>query len=360
MKIVKLCVMIVAAGWAASASYGQQATDAVDTQAAEQGQTASDQQDSQLGQSLDTQQSALDEQQTQQLDSPATLDRPQDSQLYRQGELEQPDQLQQGQNLQQQSLEQQRMQSPRQPGFRDEQESEMQARRQPGMVGTGAPGVLGVMIVESAGPGVRIEEVVAGTAAANAGLLPGDVILGINGQGVASAPEVTQMIRAIPAGQVATLTVWRNGQEQEIPATLQAARQRYEANYRDGAGGAMTGDAAARIARLESQLARVIQELQRLRQEVTQLRTARAEQLGGATGFDDQLRQDATQQGLEQPRSTEPRLEQPRATQPGFGQPGATEDPGLEEPATEPRLEEPATEQPLSEPQTELEPALPF
>ena len=321
MKIARICLLTAAMCWAASVAYGQQATEQ-SPQAAELGQSASQQQDasqqqgSQNAQSFDAQQGALDQQQTQ-LEPPLPRDQ--------QGELGQ-------RRYQQRRL---RM---RQPG-------------EPGMAGEGEPGVLGVLIIESAGPGVTIREVIGGSAAAEAGLQPGDVILEINGQGVGSPPQVTRMIRGIPAGQVATLNVWRDGQEQEIPATLQAAqRQPYRANFRGEAGGSMSWDAAARIERLESQMAMVMQELQRLRQEVMQLRATRAGQPSDATGIDTQL-----QPGLAQPDATQPGLYQLDATQPGLEQPDATQ-PELEEPATEPGLEE----QPAEPETTDSEPALPF
>ena len=322
MKVVqgRLGWLVAAMFIASSLAYGQQATDygQATPQTGQQGQDANQQQDLQAAPPLDPYDT-----QPNGLDQPDGLD-------TQQGQLEPPREYDQSGQIGQPGAQQR--QPMRQPG-------------EPGMAGQGEPGVLGVMIVESAGPGVMIREVVGGSAAAAAGLQPGDVILEINGQGMDSPLQVTQMIRTTPAGQAVTLTVWRDGQEQQIPATLQAAqRDPYRVNFRGGEG-SMNGDATARIARLESQLAAVMQELQRLRQEVTQLRAGGAGQPSGATGFD----------ALQQPDATQPGLEPLDTTQPGLEEPGATQ-PGLEEPATQPGLEE----EPAQPETTEEEPALPF
>jgi membrane-associated protease RseP (regulator of RpoE activity) len=134
-------------------------------------------------------------------------------------------------------------------------------------------------------PGVVIARIVSNSAAGEAGLRSGDVILQVNGQNVEAAPEVTRIIRATPAGETITLRVRRNGQEQDIPATLRPAGEQYRTNFRGGASPGMSGDLEARTRQLESQLAMVIQELQRLRQEVSQLRAGQPEASGGAGGI---------------------------------------------------------------------------
>lgn len=151
-----------------------------------------------------------------------------------------------------------------------------QRTAQPGQAGmAGQRGELGVFVVSAGGPGVRISRVVTGTAAEQAGLQTGDVILSINGQSIDRPQALIQSIRAIRAGEPANLRVWRDGQEQEIVATLQPlrARERYQSNFRGPSAGT-NGDLAQRTQRLEQQLNMVMQELQRLRQEVMQLRGA--------------------------------------------------------------------------------------
>jgi len=198
---------------------------------------------------------------------------------------------------------------------------------QQGQPGTaGQRGELGVFVIESAGPGVRISRVTSGSAADQAGLEAGDVLMVINGQEVDRPQEVIRMIRALAAGELANLRVWRDGQEQEIAATLQplGARDRYRSNFRGESSG-MNGDLAQRTQRLEQQLGMVMQELQRLRQEVMRLRGG-----GGAlgtTGIDPQQPPDTAQPGAEPfgQEATQPGLDkptgQPTATDPETGLP---------------------------------------
>jgi serine protease Do len=53
-------------------------------------------------------------------------------------------------------------------------------------------------------------------AARPGGLQPGDVIVMVNGQGVASATEASQLLRAVPAGRTVGIRVLRHGQEQFV------------------------------------------------------------------------------------------------------------------------------------------------
>jgi C-terminal processing protease CtpA/Prc len=197
---------------------------------------------------------------------------------------------------------------------------------QPGEPGTATQrGELGVFVIESAGPGVRVSRVVAGSAADAAGIQAGDILMQINGQSVDQPQEVIGLIRAIAAGGAANLRIWRNGQDQELAATLQPMRVResYQSNFRGEPAG-MNGDLAQRTQRLEQQLAMVMQELQRLRQEVTQLRGGggglgtngiEGQQPQGAQPAEEPLDQNATQPGLDKPPG------QPAATDPDTGLP---------------------------------------
>jgi hypothetical protein len=242
------------------------------------------------------------------------------------------DPLQQTQQPQQNQLNQQQNQlDPSQPANQPAQPGQDLAQPDRSMIGSGTgqqaqPGTagqrgeLGVFVIESAGPGVRISRVTSGSAADQAGLEAGDVLMVINGQEVDRPQEVIRMIRALAAGEMANLRVWRNGQEQEIAATLQplGTRESYRSNFRGETSG-MNGDLAQRTQRLEQQLARVMQELQLLRQEMMQLRGG-----GGAlgtSGIDPQQPQDSAQPG------TDPFSQPP--TQPGVdnpaGQPAGTD-----------------------------------
>ena len=66
-----------------------------------------------------------------------------------------------------------------------------------------------MFVIESAGPGVRVSRVVPGSAADEAGLEAGDMLMVINGQAVDQPQEVIRMIRAIAAGDMANLRIWR-------------------------------------------------------------------------------------------------------------------------------------------------------
>jgi serine protease Do len=95
----------------------------------------------------------------------------------------------------------------------------------------GAPRSMGAIItaVEPAGPASR------------AALQPGDVLDQINGQKLDDPRAFMRAIAVLPAGEVVHLTVWRNGQQRETPATVAAwPNQKPD-------GGAMTGQAAAEM-----------------------------------------------------------------------------------------------------------------
>jgi len=136
-------------------------------------------------------------------------------------------------------------------------------------------GELGVWLTDNSGPGVRISRITSGSAADRAGLRSGDVVLQVNGQ-TASGPQTTaQMIRAIPVGQVATLAIWRDGQQQQMQVTLEPAREFHRVGYPSDSdamsmhGEQSSGDMSARVARLEQQLQVLTEELQRLQQQMT-------------------------------------------------------------------------------------------
>jgi len=68
--------------------------------------------------------------------------------------------------------------------------------------------------------GAVINEVSAGSPAADAGLQVNDVVVAIDGKAVAGAESLTGYVRAMSAGQVADLTVVRGGKALDIKATL--------------------------------------------------------------------------------------------------------------------------------------------
>ncbi|BDE05461.1 peptidase S1 [Vulcanimicrobium alpinum] len=68
--------------------------------------------------------------------------------------------------------------------------------------------------------GVAIGSVVDGTAAAQAGLEPGDVIQAVNGKSVNTAPEFTSTISSMKPGTKVTLRVWSSGVKKNVDVTL--------------------------------------------------------------------------------------------------------------------------------------------
>ena len=68
--------------------------------------------------------------------------------------------------------------------------------------------------------GVVLGKIVPESPAAKAGLKESDVVTEINGQRVEGTEQFRRMIREIPAGRAAQITVWRDGRSQTISVTL--------------------------------------------------------------------------------------------------------------------------------------------
>ncbi|WP_182112109.1 S1C family serine protease [Actinotalea sp. JY-7876] len=68
--------------------------------------------------------------------------------------------------------------------------------------------------------GAVVEQVTAGSPAADAELATGDVVVAIDGQPVSGAESLTAFVRALPAGTEVTLTVVRDGEALDVPLTL--------------------------------------------------------------------------------------------------------------------------------------------
>jgi S1-C subfamily serine protease len=75
---------------------------------------------------------------------------------------------------------------------------------------------LGVKITQ----GVVIESVEDGSSAQYAGLLPRDIIVGVDGREVKSIPELQEVVGRARVGDTMTLTIIRDEQEQEFPVAL--------------------------------------------------------------------------------------------------------------------------------------------
>ena len=68
--------------------------------------------------------------------------------------------------------------------------------------------------------GALVSAVNPGSPADRAGLRPGDVIIGLNGQAVADPNALRNAVARTPPGTDVTLTVWRDGREEQLRARL--------------------------------------------------------------------------------------------------------------------------------------------
>ena len=75
----------------------------------------------------------------------------------------------------------------------------------------------------SAPSGALISQVLPGSAAAAAGLKPGDVIIAVGGQPVQRSGNLSSLIGLANPGERVTLTVWRDRAARELPVTLGSA-----------------------------------------------------------------------------------------------------------------------------------------
>ncbi|GAC1625712.1 MAG: hypothetical protein PVS2B2_17190 [Candidatus Acidiferrum sp.] len=77
----------------------------------------------------------------------------------------------------------------------------------------------------SAERGVVLGKIIADSPAAKAGLKENDVVTELNGQRVEGAAQFRRMVREVPAGRSAQLTVWREGRSQTLNVTLGKAAE---------------------------------------------------------------------------------------------------------------------------------------
>ncbi len=70
--------------------------------------------------------------------------------------------------------------------------------------------------------------------AATAGLLPGDVILGVNGRPIERYGELSGTIAAMKPGADATLQVWRSGKQQLLPVKVTELKEQQTQEAKTG------------------------------------------------------------------------------------------------------------------------------
>lgn len=70
--------------------------------------------------------------------------------------------------------------------------------------------------------GARLAEVISGSAAEEAGLRDGDVVVAVDGEAVTGSLSLTARVRALQPGDTAELTVVRDDRAQQLPVTLSA------------------------------------------------------------------------------------------------------------------------------------------
>ncbi|NJK89276.1 MAG: PDZ domain-containing protein, partial [Myxococcales bacterium] len=82
------------------------------------------------------------------------------------------------------------------------------------------PVYTGVGVDDRGGRGARVVRVRAGSPAANAGLRPGDLVVDVSGQEIASAHDFRQTERSLVSGQVARVSVLRDEQTLVLPVEI--------------------------------------------------------------------------------------------------------------------------------------------
>ena len=91
--------------------------------------------------------------------------------------------------------------------------------------GTSTTPIIGVQLdMQYAGPGARVAGLTADGPAVGSGLREGDVITALNGTPVVDATDLIVDVRSLAPGQEVTLTVQRDGTEEEITLVLGAQR----------------------------------------------------------------------------------------------------------------------------------------
>ena len=107
--------------------------------------------------------------------------------------------------------------------------------------------------------GVLVAEVLDGTPAHDAGIINGDVIMGVGGQNVASPNELSRQVAALAPGEKVRLNVLRDGKTRNITVTLGKRDDAQQAAPRSSVGGEedeLSTDIGVRVSELNDSLRR--------------------------------------------------------------------------------------------------------
>lgn len=129
---------------------------------------------------------------------------------------------------------------------------------------------------------VVVEQVMPGSAAAQAGLQPGDRIISVNGQRFTGSQQLVTLVQGQNPGDMLDIVVLRNGQEQQLQATLSAWQGERDQRY----SAARVDVGQDRVAQLEARLQRLEAEVQMLRQQSMNRAVPGAAIQPGAPGFE--------------------------------------------------------------------------
>jgi serine protease Do len=88
----------------------------------------------------------------------------------------------------------------------------------------GRGGEIGVRISDATSAGVEVTDVQPDSAAAKAGLKPGDVIVQFDGERVRSSRQFVRLVQETPPGRTVTASITRDGKKQDVQITTAEGR----------------------------------------------------------------------------------------------------------------------------------------
>lgn len=115
--------------------------------------------------------------------------------------------------------------------------------------------------------GALIGDVMPGHPADKASLKPGDVILAVNGEDIVDSNDLSRKIAAVNPGEIAKLTVWRNGAKKDFGVTV-AERDTEIAQAKNSQSGEKNNDVEALLGMSVRPVA--TEDLRRLRMDLVQ------------------------------------------------------------------------------------------